>query len=370
MAQIFKRGNTWSYRVWIDHTHSKSKGGFKRKPDAIAAARELELKKDKKLLSEDEGISFAGYFQSWIEVYKLGRLDENTEIRYRSTAKMIKDTFDNTPIDEITSMQYQKMIDAYAKKHAKASTSRINGYIRKAIKYAMNDGLLNRDFTFGVIISGSAPKDASLKFLEQNEAAGVKNFCLNNYSFKDIVYCQILFGLMTGCRYGEVCGLTWDCVDFKGKTITINKSYDYMRKTGFKKTKTASSVRTILIDHDLITMLKKLKMEQKEYYFEHRFTNPNKLVFLDKKKEIISNNGANYALKRILEEVGAKNIITFHGLRHTHASMLIGNNVSLDYIAERLGHSDTTITVKTYSHLLQESREREAAKSLKFLEGL
>ena len=49
MAQIFKRGNTWSYRVWIDHTHSKSKGGFKRKPDAIAAARELELKKDKKL---------------------------------------------------------------------------------------------------------------------------------------------------------------------------------------------------------------------------------------------------------------------------------------------------------------------------------
>ena len=49
MAQIFKRGNVWAYRVWIDSKHSKSKGGFKRKLDAQRAATELEDKKNKNL---------------------------------------------------------------------------------------------------------------------------------------------------------------------------------------------------------------------------------------------------------------------------------------------------------------------------------
>lgn len=370
MAQIFKRGNVWAYRVWIDSKHSKSKGGFKRKADAQKAALELEVKKSKNLLTQSEGISFADYFTQWVETYKFGRISTNTAIRYKKTIEMIRDNFGDRPISEVSSFEYQKMIDAYGSTHAKASTSRINGYMRKAVQYAINDGLLSRDFTLGVIVSGSAPGSADLKFLELEEAAKLKQYCLDHWRFKEITYCQILFGLLTGCRYGEVCGLTWDCIDFKNNKITINKSYDYLYKTGFKPTKTESSMRTIQIDSVLLRMLKQLQLQQKEYYFAKNFQNPDNLVFLSNRHDIISNNGVNKALQKILEEIGATTIITFHGLRHTHASMLIANHVSVDYIAERLGHSDTMVTIKTYSHLLQKSREEEEQKSLKFLENL
>lgn len=108
MAQIFKRGNVWAYRVWIDSKHSKSKGGFKRKADAQKAALELEVKKSKNLLTQSEGISFTDYFTQWVETYKFGRISTNTEIRYKKTIEMIRDNFGDRPISEVSSLEYQK----------------------------------------------------------------------------------------------------------------------------------------------------------------------------------------------------------------------------------------------------------------------
>ncbi|WP_194946746.1 tyrosine-type recombinase/integrase [Bombilactobacillus apium] len=82
---------------------------------------------------------------------------------------------------------------------------------------------------------------------------------------------------------------------------------------------------------------------------------------------IVSDNGANKVLVAALKspEVHSQNIITFHGLRHTHASILISKGVDVDYIAERLGHSDTSITLRVYIHLLQDKRIEDKNNALK-----
>ena len=62
--------------------------------------------------------------------------------------------------------------------------------------------------------------------------------------------------------------------------------------------------------------------------------------------------------------------ISFHGLRHTHASILIANGVSIQSVADRLGHADTTTTQKVYIHLLKKLKARDDQKILSVMNGL
>nr|WP_232217871.1 site-specific integrase [Brochothrix campestris] len=73
---------------------------------------------------------------------------------------------------------------------------------------------------------------------------------------------MILFGIATGCRFSEVVGLTWDCVDFKQQTIKINKTFDYQRTLDFLPTKNDGSMRTISVDPFTLSFLKELLVYQ------------------------------------------------------------------------------------------------------------
>ena len=105
--------------------------------------------------------------------------------------------------------------------------------------------------------------------------------------------------------------------------------------------------------------------------FESAPTNMKQLVFYSaqSKYHVISNNNLNKVLRRVLTDLGIETI-TSHGLRHTHASYLIYEKVSLDYVSERLGHIDIDTTRKTYVHLLKEMRNEEEENTLRVLNAL
>lgn len=62
--------------------------------------------------------------------------------------------------------------------------------------------------------------------------------------------------------------------------------------------------------------------------------------------------------------------ITFHRLRHTHASYLLSQDIAIQYVSERLGHSDVNITLSVYAHLLDKKREKETAAAIKSLNDI
>lgn len=159
-------------------------------------------------------------------------------------------------------------------------------------------------------------------------------------------------------------GLTWPDIDFEKQTVSINKTYDYTTRSGFKPTKTKISVRNISIDTQTLELLQRLKQEQTKTFFKQGFRNDDQLAFLNNRHYIV---GANKVLESALKspEVNANNIITFHGLRHTHASILISKGVGVDYISERLGHADTSVTLRVYVHLLKDKRDSDNQKAFK-----
>lgn len=374
MAQIYKKQGSWAVRVYFydnGKRKSKNKQGFRTKKEAEIYATDLENKKNTSGVSALMDITFSDYFEQWINTYKLGKFSKNVENRYKRTASLISDFFGNDKFKDITRQHYQQFIDAYAKKHAKHTVLRLNSSIKACIADAIDERIIFSDFTRRAFIGGLESKSSDVKYLEIDEVKNVKKIAVTKASILTVAYYEILLAIDSGARYGEIAGLTWDCVNFKKDEITINKTYDYVGRTGFKPTKNKQSVRTISISPFMVGQLKKLKAEQAEYFFKKGFRNDEKLVFLNYKLTVPSSGGANKVLRKMLSDVGAKNKdIGMHGLRHTHASILINQGVLIDYVSERLGHSNVAVTIEVYRHLLESKRVQESKRTIEIISNL
>ena len=158
--------------------------------------------------------------------------------------------------------------------------------------------------------------------------------------------------------------MTREDFDFKKETLNINKTWGYHKDApeGFGETKNKQSIRKISVDKETLKLFKDFfnKTEVHEDN-EHRlvfFNDPNT------KYKVISNTYVNRVLREILKELDIEPIITIHGLRHTHASLLIyKKDISINYISERLGHGDVTTTHRRYSHVIRELREKDEKRS-------
>lgn len=158
---------------------------------------------------------------------------------------------------------------------------------------------------------------------------------------------MIITALYTGMRIGEIMALEWSDINFKKKTISINKTYDYLNKIN-KEPKTRSSVRTIRVNDSLLELLSQLKK------------NNQNSVFANSSGQIPSQAGINKVLHIHLKESNIdRSGFHFHSLRHTHVALLLFKGVDLYAISKRLGHSNMTITAKTYAYMLDEYKAQQ-----------
>ncbi|GLI57772.1 phage integrase [Propionigenium maris DSM 9537] len=154
---------------------------------------------------------------------------------------------------------------------------------------------------------------------------------------------NILF--WTGIRVGELLALTRKDIDLKKKTINVSKTYAKINgKEIITTPKTKSSVRTVSIPDNLVEILRK--------YFKRFYSLSQDDRAFDVTAYVFRNDIRRYAHKVNL------NHIRTHDLRHSHASMLINNNVNPLAISKRLGHAKVDMTLNTYSHLYPSSEER------------
>lgn len=126
------------------------------------------------------------------------------------------------------------------------------------------------------------------------------------------------------------------------------------------KTKTKSSIRKIAIDEQTVFKLK-------EYLKLHEFKN-NQPIFMNKKDHILVSAEINKSLTNKLESLNIPRI-TFHGLRHTHASILLYKGVSVLSVSRRLGHSNITTTQSTYLHIIRELQSQDQDKIISILDN-
>ena len=363
MASFQKRGKTWQYTISAKPKPIR-KSGFRTKKEAQIAAAEMESEIRKGVVPNIKPIAFDEYFESWLNLYKKD-IANNTLERYKNTLKTVREHFGGKPIQEVNKRLYQVFLNEYALTHAKASTRKLNTHIRACVKEAVDEGLIRVDFTRGVVVSGNVqPKRNEDKHLDFKESELLLKELHNNLD-KSLTHYLLLLALTSGMRFAEIVGLQRKDFNFVSNTISITKTWGYTNKMheGFGPTKNEQSIRKIKMDKKTMKTFEKMFRETPENIHQLIFYSPQS------KYKVISNNNVNKVLKNMLDDMDISPI-SIHGLRHTHASVLLYQGVSVYYVSERLGHSDIETTTSTYAHIVKELREQDEQKTATLFERM
>lgn len=354
MASFLKRGKVWQYTVNRYEDGKRKpvvKSGFATKKEAQLAALgvESQLNKGHHVVSKDK--SLAEYFEEWIDLYKSNR-HRSTYDRYRNSLDRVREYFKDTPIQKITRADYQRFLNTYGVGRARETVRKLNTQIRSCIADAIEDGYITADFTRKAELNATEPaKKSEDKHLSYEDSAKLYKELFKRLDGDILEYHLILLGLISGARYGELIALTGDSFDFENNLLKIKQSWDYKRGTGFGPLKNKNSERTILIDGDVMKVFKNL--------VEMSNRNNRGLVFYRPTSiKVIGNKVANKVLKLLLKEIDIGHI-TMHGLRHTHASVLLFKGVNIHSVSKRLGHADVQTTLDHYAHVLEEMEVRD-----------
>lgn len=298
---------------------------------------------------------FCEYYKQWIDVYKRDAIREATLAKYQMTHKWVEKLAPELKVSELTRNAYQQLLNDYAKEHERQTTLDFHHQLKGAILDAVDEGLIERDPTRKAIIKGKTPKVKKIKYLNQFEL----HTLIAHLDIKEVPNWDwfILLVSKTGMRFSEALAITPADFDFARQTLSVSKTWDYKGDGGFLPTKNKSSVRKIQIDWQIVVNFSELVKNLPE----------DKPIFVGEEK--IYNSTVNDVLARHCKECGIS-VISIHGLRHTHASLLLFAGVSIASVARRLGHASMTTTQKTYLHIIQELENKDVDLVMRTLSGL
>lgn len=299
---------------------------------------------------------FSDYYEKWISIYKEGAIRKVTMDKYKLTLQWIKKLAPKLKIADLDRITYQKLLNDYAETHERQTTMDFHHQMKAAILDAVDEGYISRDPSRKVIIKGKAPRPKKIKYLNQYELhALISDLKLDQGINFDWL---ILLIAKTGMRFSEAIALTPNDFDFVKQTLSINKTWNYKGKGGFQPTKNKSSIRKIQIDWMIVSQISALIKDLPK----------DQPIFIKQNKPIY-NATVNDILERHCKRAKVP-ILTIHGLRHTHASILLFAGVSIASVAKRLGHSNMNTTEKTYLHIIQELENKDVDLVMRSLAGL
>lgn len=176
---------------------------------------------------------------------------------------------------------------------------------------------------------------------------------------------EILFlvALGTGLRIGELLGLKWSDIDFTTNNLTVNRTITRAKNPTTGKyeileqlPKTKNALRTVPIPTNIILRLKDHKLKQNKYRLKvgEAYFN-NDYVFANDFGYVLDDKRPGRNLNSILKSLGIEPM-KFHALRHTYATRLFEANVPPKTVQVLMGHSDISITLDIYTHVMEDTK--------------
>ena len=297
---------------------------------------------------------FCDYYEKWIKIYKEGAIRKVTLDKYKMTLRWLRKLIPDLKIKDLTRISYQELLNNYALEHERQTTMDFHHQLKGSILDAVDEGLLDRDPTRKAIIKGKTPSVKKVKFINQFEL----HTLLDTLELKNEISWEwmILLIAKTGLRFSEALALTPADFNFSRQSISVSKTWDYKGEGGFLPTKNQSSIRKVQIDWQTVIQFSQLIKDLPE----------DKPIFVKGK---VYNSTVNGVLERYCKKAEVP-VISIHGLRHTHASLLLFAGVSIASVARRLGNSSMNTTQKTYLHIIQELENRDVDLVMRSLSGL
>lgn len=172
--------------------------------------------------------------------------------------------------------------------------------------------------------------------------------------------------LFLGLRRGELLALKWEDIDYENKTITIQRNLirggDSGTEVVLTTPKTEGSNRTIVLSDNIIKILNNHRLNQDELKSKQGKIYKDKgFIFCNEDGSNINPASFSKRFGEFLKENNLKHI-RLHDLRHTNATMMLLSKIPAKVASERLGHSNVSITLDLYSHVLDEMKKEATNK--------
>lgn len=370
MGSVYRRNKSYTVTATVGYDENgkrirKTKGGFKTKRDAEKYLHELYLKYNSGELYVNDDMLLRDFLEYWLDNYVRQNLAENTVTGYETNIyKHIIPKIGNMRVGKIKPVHIQGLYNTLLDEGLSPTSVR---YIHRNLHSAFHYAEKMQIFKNSAIDSVIPPKGTSFKPKALTRAECKKLLsCARNSE----MYLPVLLALSLGLRRGEVLGLCWSDINFEKCVLHIERSANRSKggNMAFAPLKTSSSRRTIMLTGETIKALKSALDYQNEMRSKLGSEyNALNLVCCRSTGEFITTNFLDKQFKRILLKNGLPNI-RFHDLRHTNATLLIENNVPVKVVSERLGHSDTAITMDIYTHYTERMQHQctEVIESLLF----
>ena len=351
-----------------------------KKPDgkliykSFYAKSDRELRRKIKEYNEDrtkytvkvETTSFREYAKFWMKTVKYPILKPVSYDRLEQTYNAVCNYIGWIQLGNVTTEDIQTMINDLSATKAYSTVKKHYEFVKGVFQYAYNSPKITFDPCPAVQLpiernmkvktkkTEILPEDITEKMYEFNNTLRQSN----NQFFKHTPV--LLLILNTGMRIGEALALEWSDVDFKNKTLRINKTLTKAKerdekgevigknkKTFSDITKTESGNRLMPLN-DMATSL---LMQIQDYNKRKKIKTDYVACTAD--GGYVSERNILRTYKSVLGLVGAEDY-TIHALRHTFASRLLKSGIEISVVSKLLGHADINTTYSTYIHVLND----------------
>ena len=331
----------------------KYKSGFATKKEAREEYSKLLLMKPDELSETKEKVTFEYYItEVFLPWYKTQVKPQTYENRLPTVKKHFQ-YFYKFAVSDIEPIHVQNWQLELSQTLNPSYVRAVQGLFSVAIDRAIVLGITQSNPS--KIIGNVKKQKSKIEFWTKEEFERVISFVYSDDYYQHFLFISLWFLFMTGMRIGEATALLWSDIDFETGVLEINKTLYYKNQNDYKFTdpKTKASVRQIVIDSCTLAHLAKWKSVQQ---------NVIKTDF------VMSYNGCPTQKHTIAHAItryaNLANVhrIRIHGLRHSHASLLISMGENPLIIKDRLGHEDIETTLGTYGHLYPNSNFEVASK--------
>jgi len=354
----------------------------KRVNKSVYASSQSEAKRKLKALiknienppEEDEyvktnNITFGEWLDTWMKEYKKNGVRPATYDSYHHNIEThIRPALGGMELQKIRPDHIQTLLNKMARGTAKnpplAPWTVLK--VKNIISGAMEQAIRNQLIPYNPA-KATVPPKLEQKDIRILSAAEQKQFM--NAVKGHRLEALYLLALATGMRRGEIMALTWDCVDFKNRSILVKGSVSRVKDpdTGttalrFAEPKTKSGRRQVPILSNMIPVLQAHKARQDTEKAEAGSAwNPKNLVFCSKVGTPIEPRRVCTTMDKITDAAGLPHF-TFHALRHTFATRMLEANAPAKVVQDVLGHADVTLTLNTYSHVIGSTAHEQMSK--------
>lgn len=340
---------------------SKNKQTYhKSEKEAEASLKKMQRELEQGLLAIGPQQTLKTYLEDWLEnVMKPSSRSIATYEFYRNLLeKHVIPSLGYVRLQQLKPQQVQafytkKLKEGLSKKRVRA----MHAVLHRALENAVKWSLVGRNVCD--LVNAPIPVRREIQTLTQEQVQ-----CLLTSVRHHRLEALITVAITTGMRRGELLGLHWQDIDVEKGSLQVRRSVNRVGPHGMivSEPKTKGSKRNILLPEFVIEVLKEHRVRQQEIKANALETwHENDIVFSNMYGNYLSTTILQTLFKKLLKDAKLPNI-RFHDLRHSAATILLGMGVHPKVVQELLGHSNISMTMDTYSHVLPSMQSEAMGK--------